>query len=227
MSQVWVHEGERENAKQALTQAQMIWDEWADFAEVERALIHFGLGLIQADELRSTESPLDFGFHMSFGWKQDNLRITTSSSGLEKTGTTGEISLDTRYRLGSGCALNLNFPVGRPALFGVAFSILQLEPQLTVEFYKQLYKGLELVFGPSVGASFYYGPEHSTDIDELNSSDFFFASGPIMAGLVGLRFNEFFENVIGFRPYYGSLLAENRDYSDFYGGLIEYYVYFN
>lgn len=51
MSQVWVHEGERENAKQALTQAQMIWDEWADFAEVERALIHFGLGLIQADEL--------------------------------------------------------------------------------------------------------------------------------------------------------------------------------
>jgi hypothetical protein len=74
--------------------------------------------LLQAYDLTKAESPLDFGFHMSFGWKQDNLRITTSSSGLEKTGTTGEISLDTRYRLGSGCALNLNFPVGRPALFG-------------------------------------------------------------------------------------------------------------
>jgi hypothetical protein len=51
MAQVWMHEGEREKAKQALIQAQMIWDEWADISDVERALIHFGLGLIQADEL--------------------------------------------------------------------------------------------------------------------------------------------------------------------------------
>jgi tetratricopeptide (TPR) repeat protein len=51
MGQVWLYEGAREQAKQAFTQAQMIWDEWADLAEVERALIHFGLGLIFADEM--------------------------------------------------------------------------------------------------------------------------------------------------------------------------------
>lgn len=51
MGQVWLYEGAREQAKQAFLQAQLIWDEWADFAEVERALIHFGLGLIFADEL--------------------------------------------------------------------------------------------------------------------------------------------------------------------------------
>ncbi|MBS2039558.1 hypothetical protein JST97_31515 [bacterium] len=51
MGQVWLYEGAREQAKQAFVQAQMIWDEWGDFSEVERALIHFGLGLIFADEL--------------------------------------------------------------------------------------------------------------------------------------------------------------------------------
>jgi len=51
MAQVWLYEGTREHAKVALTQAQMIWEEWADFAEVERALIDFGMGLIFADEL--------------------------------------------------------------------------------------------------------------------------------------------------------------------------------
>lgn len=51
MAQVWMHEGERERAKQALLQAQMIWEEWADHPEVERALIHYAMGLIFADEL--------------------------------------------------------------------------------------------------------------------------------------------------------------------------------
>ena len=51
MGQVWMHEGERESAKQAFMQAQMIWEEWGDFSEVERAILYYGLGLIQADEL--------------------------------------------------------------------------------------------------------------------------------------------------------------------------------
>ncbi len=199
----------------------------SDIKNILAIIFFLSQTLLQASELPTDESPLDFGFHVSFGWKQDNLRITTSSSGLEKTGTTGEISFDTRYRLGQACSVNFNLPVGRPALFGAAFSFFQMEPQVTFEFYKRLYQGLELVMGPAVGASFYYGPPQSTDIDQLDPSEFFFTSGPMVAGLIGLRFNEFFENVVGIRPFYGSLLARDSQYSDFYGGVIEYYIYFN
>lgn len=51
MAQVWSHQGCREEAKQALTQAQMIWDEWNEPCEIERAQVHFGQGLILAEEL--------------------------------------------------------------------------------------------------------------------------------------------------------------------------------
>jgi len=51
MALVFGYEGEREKARQALVQAQNIWEAWADSSELERALIHYGLGLIQAEEL--------------------------------------------------------------------------------------------------------------------------------------------------------------------------------
>jgi hypothetical protein len=185
------------------------------------------MSFLHADDGMPEIDRLDFGFHVSFGWKQDNLRLTTSANGLERTGTTGDISFDTRYSLSQAWALILNLPVGRPVLFGAAFSFLQLEPQLTLECYKRLYEGLELVMGPALGASFYYGPEAGADIDALNSSEFLFVTGPMVSTLVGLRFHEFFESVFGFRSFYGGLLAEARDYGEFYGGLVEYYIYFD
>lgn len=51
MAQVFNFEGYREGAKQALEQADLIWEDWVDLWEVERAQIFFGLGLIFADEM--------------------------------------------------------------------------------------------------------------------------------------------------------------------------------
>jgi tetratricopeptide (TPR) repeat protein len=51
MAQVFNYEGNRDGAKQALEQADIIWEDWVDLWEVERAQILFGLGLIFADEL--------------------------------------------------------------------------------------------------------------------------------------------------------------------------------
>jgi tetratricopeptide (TPR) repeat protein len=51
MAQVWSHQGRREEAKQALTQARMIWDEWNEPCEIELAQVHFGQGLILVEEL--------------------------------------------------------------------------------------------------------------------------------------------------------------------------------
>jgi tetratricopeptide (TPR) repeat protein len=51
MALVWLYQNERPLAKQALVQAQFIWDQWEDVSDVERAQIHFGMGLVLVDEL--------------------------------------------------------------------------------------------------------------------------------------------------------------------------------
>ena len=51
MSQVYSHKGERENAQQALHQAQLIWDLYDEPCEVERAQVHYGMGLNMADQM--------------------------------------------------------------------------------------------------------------------------------------------------------------------------------
>ena len=50
MAQVWLYEGAREQAKVALTQAQMIWDEWAD--------ADGNLGPVYGAQWRSWPAPL-------------------------------------------------------------------------------------------------------------------------------------------------------------------------
>jgi tetratricopeptide (TPR) repeat protein len=51
MAMVWLYQGDRESAKQALYQAQLLWDSWLDLWDVERAQIGYGSGLVTMDEM--------------------------------------------------------------------------------------------------------------------------------------------------------------------------------
>lgn len=51
MAQVWNYQGARDEARQALRQAEMIWDEWNEPDEVERALVHYAQGLMLSQDL--------------------------------------------------------------------------------------------------------------------------------------------------------------------------------
>ena len=83
----------------------------------------------------SPDEKMSWGLHLMAGGRYDNLRMCVGSPAGVKGGPIMDIYLDLRFPVGENAVLAVNIPFLRPILFGVAYDMLQFEPQVTYEYY--------------------------------------------------------------------------------------------
>ncbi len=124
--------------------------------------------------------------------------------------------------------LLFELPVMRPLLFALAFEMLQFEPQISIEFNKNINKKYSLVVAPGMGISLHYGPDYKSDLDNRGKS--FFATGPLVSGLIGISSKGKYDNnrIIGIRVFYTSLFSDKTSLSPgtVFGATLESYFQF-
>jgi hypothetical protein len=145
--------------------------------------------------------PVLLGVRAAGGGRYDNIRMCVASSQGTPGGPAADIAFIVAVPLdaaGRG-ELTIVVPVARPVLFGTAFKMLQLEPELFFT-YRALERGeLAFVFGSTLGLSLHYGPDYLSPraMDERTAS--FFALGPMFGGYAGLDWGKRWR--FGLHPY--------------------------
>lgn len=182
------------------------------------------LGVMSFAGTTLSEPYLSFGVTLMLGGRYDDLRMCVAIPDSVKGGPIADIMLSTRYHLDNQNAIGLQLPVFRPILFGAAFKMLQFEPQLFYERRIELSGSTEFVFQPGLGASFHYGPDYQTKKSTpFEERDNFFAAGPLVSALVGLRFgsDRKLTRMVGLRPFYIPLFADDRETGTILGATLE------
>jgi len=132
----------------------------------------------------------------------------------------------TKHKLNENHSLTFNLPVMRPILFGLAFKMLQFEPEITLEYNKLINEKVDLVTGPGIGISLHYGPDYTSDLSMPGES--FFAMGPFLSWQTGIAFKK--ENIVksiaGVKAFYVPLFAKDRSAGTVLGGALLYTFYF-
>lgn len=174
----------------------------------------------------SDKSKNSYGILFMAGVRYDNYRMCVASPAGVETGFMADIMLVTKHRLNDDYSLTFNLPIMRPILFGLAFEMLQFEPEITLEYNKLINEKINLVTGPGIGISFHYGPDYKSDLD--NRSDSFFAMGPFLSWQCGIEFKKEFlvKSVAGLKAFYVPLFAKDRDSGTVLGGALFYTYYF-
>lgn len=163
------------------------------------------------------------GILVMAGGRYDDMRMCVGSKAGVKGGPIADVMLTTRTPLGSNMQIGINLPVMRPILFGLAFKMLQFEPELQADFAKQISNRHALICGPSLGISLHYGPDYTSD--RQNRSPSFFAAGPIAALHTGMQFTNTTgatESYIGIKPFFAALLSRDHGTGTVLGGAVEY-----
>ena len=164
-----------------------------------------------------------FGFKVMAGGRYDDMRMCVGSDPVVKGGPIADIMFITKRKLKTDINIAFELPVMRPILFASAFKMLQFEPQISIEFYKNLNDITSFIFAPGLGVSLHYGPDYNSDMDNRGKS--FFASGPLISGLIGISFNgkNDKKKIIGVRLFYTSLFSKDTSLSPgkVFGGVIE------
>jgi hypothetical protein len=168
---------------------------------------------------------VSLGVNIMFGGRYDDLRMCVASPPGVPGGIIADIMLDTRLRFSDELSVTIKLPVMRPILFAVAFDMLQFEPEVMVEYRKEISEKVDLVIGPGVGVSLHYGPDYTTERDAVDPERFF-AAGPIVSALagVGFRGRSGREHVIGLRPFYIPLFSRERPTGTVVGAVLEGHV---
>ena len=133
-----------------------------------------------------------------------------ADKGSNKASDEAEIALFVEIEISRKVSTTINLPVFRPLLFGAAFRMLQLEPDVFLNFRHQLSQGLDLVFGPTAGLVLHYGPDYDSGPDDEQRGPSFFAIGPKLGAFVALDFKrpgESFNFQLGLNPYFAPLFA--------------------
>ena len=152
------------------------------------------------------------GIKVMLGGRFDNLRMCVASPPGAKGGPIADIMLLYKVNVSDEVAMGVAVPVMRPILFGLAFRMLQFEPEYIVEIKSKLTSDVNLVWGPGLGISLHYGPDYKSSKGDNDRRDFF-AAGPFVSGLVGVQFQNRTQlnRVIGVRAFYAPLFS--REYS--------------
>jgi hypothetical protein len=167
------------------------------------------LGLAVPDA-RADQPSLVLGGRASAGGRFDNVRKCVASPTGTRGGPAADVSLLVELALGPRTALAVTVPVFRPVLFGLAFKILQFEPDVTLSFRRGLSPTVDLVFGPSLGLSLHYGPDYNSESSGPGRTASFFALGPIFGAYLGFDFKRPRRSLgyqLGLRPYVTPLFA--------------------
>ena len=166
-----------------------------------------------------------YGLKIMAGGRYDNMRMCVGSDIGIKGGPIADIMFITKKNIKPGINLSFDLPVMRPVLFALAFEMLQFEPQISTEFNKTINKKYSLVVAPGFGISLHYGPDYKSDLDNRGKS--FFATGPLVSGLIGISSNSKNDNnrIIGLRLFYTPLFSDKTSLSPgtVFGATIESY----
>jgi hypothetical protein len=183
---------------------------------------------LRMDVIAQKSETVSVGIHVMIGARYDNIRMCVASPGGAKGGLIADVMLDVKFSLTDKVTLGINVPVMRPILFAAAFKMLQFEPAVSLEFKHKIAEDRYVVLGPSIGASFHYGPDYRSDKD--NKGESFFAAGPFISQLFGLTFrgSSGRDKIIGLRAFYAPLFSSDSDLSPgtVVGGALEWHFDF-
>lgn len=124
------------------------------------------------------------GFMVMGGARYDNVRMCVGSAAGVKGGPIADVMFSTKYHVKQNKMLVFNFPVMRPLLFGIAFKMLQFEPELNMEIHGD-WQGRDIYWGPGLGLSLNYSPDYLSDMD-MRGPDFF-SMGPTVNCQAGVE----------------------------------------
>lgn len=183
---------------------------------------------LQMGSLAQESGTVSVGIHVMVGARYDNMRMCVASPAETKGGPVADVMLDVKFALTDEVALGINIPVMRPILFAAAFKMLQFEPAVSLEYKHKIAEDKYVILGPSIGASFHYGPDYRSDKDTKGEP--FFAAGPYISQLLGLNFegSSGRDKTIGLRVFYIPLFSGESDLSPgtVVGGALEWHVMF-
>ena len=163
-----------------------------------------------------------YGLLFMAGGRYDNLRRCAATPAGTKGGPIADIMFITRKKISDKYAVTFNLPVMRPILFGLAFKMLQFEPEFTLEKRKELNSKVDLLSGPGLGLSFHYGPDYKSKLKDLSNS--FFALGPFISWQTGFVFKQEgkAKSSAGIKAFYVPLIAKDRPIGTVLGGALFY-----
>jgi len=142
------------------------------------------------------------GFLVMGGVRYDDVRMCVGSEAGVKGGPIADLMFSSRYLVRENQIASFNLPVMRPLLFGIAFKMLQFEPEFTYEFHAQL-GGRDFFAGPGVGFSLNYGPDYTSDTENRGTE--FFSLGPILSMYAGTEFGH--DNYLSLKGFYSPLFS--------------------
>jgi hypothetical protein len=146
-------------------------------------LILIALHMVQISAEENKKVTL--GLHLLGGGRYDDVRMCVGSDQGIKGGPIVEGYFDIRINAGEKGTLSINLPVLRPLLFGIAYQMLQLEPQITYEYLiPSKSEKLNMMIAGGLGAVFHYGPDYNSTPE--NSGESFFAAGPLISASAGI-----------------------------------------
>jgi hypothetical protein len=163
-----------------------------------------------AQDANKDDRTLLFGFKVSVGGRYDNIRMCVATPAGVKGGPALDVSFFAEIGIKSDVSVIVNVPVFRPVMFAAAFRMLQFEPDVTLAFRHELGDRLDLVVGPTVGLTFHYGPDYTSERSGPDRTPSFFAMGPRIGAYLGLDFKRGDSNFnfqLGIQPYASPLFV--------------------
>lgn len=159
------------------------------------------------------------------GGRYDNLRMCVGSPAGVKGGPVADIMLIIKHPLDENHSITVNLPLMRPILFGLAFKMLQFEPEATIEYNKFLFENIDLITGPGIGISFHYGPDYQSSLSDRGES--FFAMGPFLSWQTGIAHKKegSIKSAAGLKAFFVPLFAKDRSSGTVLGGTLLYTYY--
>jgi hypothetical protein len=151
-----------------------------------------------------TPPKVALGLRASLGGRFDDVRMCVATPAGTQGGPAMDVSFYVERTLGQRWSVAIDVPVFRPVLFGVAFRMLQFEPEVTFGYRIALKGKVDVIVGPSLGLTLHYGPDYRSPRARSDRGPSFFAMGPRMGVYLGLDFKrpgKRFDFQLGLRPY--------------------------
>lgn len=162
------------------------------------------LALVCFSSVESLAADKTWGVKIQAGGRFDNIRMCVATPAGVKGGPAVDFTLFADLEVAKDMVLTIDVPFFRPILFGVAFSMLQFEPDVTLNFIRATQGYTRWFFGPALGISLHYGPDYNSERSGAGRGPSFFALGPRIGAYVGLDFRspqKTHNFQIGIRPY--------------------------